>query len=382
MEGAADPTTAVAVAAPETAAAPATGAGAPMTAIQQQLALAQGAALAAQQAAQAAKPAVQQPGQPQQPGQIPQSWIAGKGGGGGGGSSKYEGEGEPSDNLYIMGLPKEFDSDAVQQFFGALGTVIQCKSFGNGYALVRFSTLEGATTVKNSLHGQKPIGCEKPLTITYALGKKSDWYCPKCGDLQFQKNQQCRLCGAPKDENAIPAEGSTEKGKGYGKAMDAGKGFGKAGGNGCFNCGGPHMARECPEGKGAGKPGPYAKGEAIKGKGKEGPMCSINEFIAELVTGGLPGGDQDLEQNCLYVGGLPDDTTNENLYQIFGTFGSLIPKGARIDLGYVGEELKCSGSGYVSFMEATSADMAVLALNGIKLNSGIILEVRKKYEGV
>merc|ERR1711865_442167 len=85
-----------------------------------------------------------------------------------------------------------------------------------------------------------------------------------------------------------------------------------------------------------------------KGEGKDGPMCSMADFITELVSGGLPGGDQSLDMNCISVGGLPTDTTPENLYQIFATFGPLLPRGARVDtVGGMGEE--CTGTGYVSF---------------------------------
>jgi len=30
-----------------------------------------------------------------------------------------------------------------------------------------------------------------------AVPKEGDWFCPACGDLQFQKNAMCRKCGAP-----------------------------------------------------------------------------------------------------------------------------------------------------------------------------------------
>jgi len=299
----------------------------------------------------------------QMQGQMPASWMdiagaaAAQGGGGGdkgkGKKPKYEGEGEPSDNLYIMGLPKEFDGDSVQQFFGAIGNVLQCRSFGNGFALVRFASKEEATMVKTSLHGQKPIGCTEPLTITYSLSKKQDWYCPKCGDLQFQKNTSCRACGQPKDETAIPADGDMpapgSKGKGSGKPP-------------------PQFARSSPYGEaGKGKGG---------GKDKNGPMCTIDAFITELISGGLPGGDQSLDMNCISIGGLPADTVPQNLYEIFATFGPLLPRGARVDtVGGMGEQ--CTGTGYVSFIEASCADMAVLALNGIQLAGGSQLVIQK-----
>jgi len=289
---------------------------------------------------------------------MPASWmdIAGQAAAGGGGydgggkgksmKGKDKGEGEPSDNLYIMGLPKEFDTESVQQFFGAIGNVVQCKSFGHGFALVRFASLQEATMVKTSLHGQKPIGCEEPLTISYSLSKKADWYCPKCGDLQFQRNTTCRQCGQVRDETAIPADGNMpppgQKG--------AGKGF-----------------------PGKGKAGPYM-GEGGKGKGKGGPMCTIDAFVTELISGGLPGGDQSLDMNCICVSGLPADTTMINLYEIFTTFGPLLPRGARVDEGLDGQ---CTGTGYVSFVESSCADMAVLALNGIQLAGGKQLVIQK-----
>jgi hypothetical protein len=138
-------------------------------------------------------------------------------------------------------------------------------------------------------------------------------------------------------------------------------------------------------GKGVGKagksvapiPGPYGKADA-KGRkdGKSnGIMCRMQEFVEELIAGGLPGGGHDPTVNCIYVGGLPKDTKNENLYHIFATFGAIPPKGTTIEAAPSGE---CVGWGLVNFIESTSADMAVMALNGIETNEGGKLEVRRK----
>lgn len=123
---------------------------------------------------------------------------------------------------------------------------------------------------------------------------------------------------------------------------------------------------------------PYSGGPSLFGKGKEsfqkgGAMCNMAEFIEELVAGGLPGGDFDFNKNLVYVGGLPPDTTSHNLYEIFATFGAMPPRGARIQPNASGE---CAGFGYVNYIERHSADMAVLALNGISLADGQSLEVR------
>jgi len=327
------------------------------------------------------------------------------GGKGKGDKAPRDEDGAPSDNLYCAGLPEEFDSESVQQFFGAIGNVQQVKSFGHGYALVRFSSLEEATTVKMSLNGQKPIGCSKPLCLTFAQSeKKIDWKCPRCGDMQFQKNTQCRLCGCPR-----PQSGGAEKGMEISASGDAAGGpkYAEGGDWTCSKCGDlqfkknvvcrlcgnpapgadsslpPPLAQLPVFGKAlnAGK-GSVGKGDSpygVKGgKGfmaKDGPKCCIQDFIDELVVGGLPGGMYDPELNCIYVGGLPEDTEPMHLYQIFAAFGPIPPRGARVDQDVDG---KCSGFGFVNFMEAAGADMAVMALNGIQLTDGVKLEVRMK----
>lgn len=309
-------------------------------------------------------------------------------------AAKYKPEGEASDNLYICGLPTEFDTDSTQQFFSAIGQVLQCKSFGHGYALVRFSSIAEAVTVKNSLTGQKPIGCIKPLTITFAISaKKDDWHCPRCGDLQFQKNSQCRMCGCPRPKAGDPPPGAPP---GSGGADEGGDWKCPSCGDlqfkrnlTCRLCGTPSPGQSSGAvpasvgtlpvfgkvAKGKGKvASPYGdKGKGKDGKDKGGPMCSMSTFIEELVAGGLPGGDFDFTVNSVYVGGLPPDTTSHNLYEIFATFGAMPPRGAKIQPNAIGE---CAGFGYINFMERRCADMAVLALNGIQLPDGQQLEVR------
>merc|ERR1712118_16130 len=38
------------------------------------------------------------------------------------------------------------------------------------------------------------------------LPRTGDWYCPKCGDLQFMKNESCRRCGTDRPEGQGPAQ--------------------------------------------------------------------------------------------------------------------------------------------------------------------------------
>eukprot|EP00930_Biecheleria_cincta_P087640 TRINITY_DN7686_c0_g1_i1.p1 TRINITY_DN7686_c0_g1~~TRINITY_DN7686_c0_g1_i1.p1 ORF type:complete len:382 (+),score=77.33 TRINITY_DN7686_c0_g1_i1:48-1148(+) len=81
-----------------------------------------------------------------------------------------------SDNLYIKGLPAAADESFVKQLFDQYGTVRTCKVLKKNegdprHALVRFSSVEEATTIINTLNGGMLEGFTTPLEITYAVEK-------------------------------------------------------------------------------------------------------------------------------------------------------------------------------------------------------------------
>lgn len=42
-----------------------------------------------------------------------------------------------------------------------------------------------------------PEGCAaSPAACGTRVGRPGDWFCVQCGDMQFARNAQCRLCGA------------------------------------------------------------------------------------------------------------------------------------------------------------------------------------------
>jgi RNA recognition motif-containing protein len=309
----------------------------------------------------------------------------------------------PSDNLYITGLPKEFDTDAVYQFFSACGSVIEAKTLGHGNALVRFSNVEEASMVKDAMTGQQPPGCTKPLGFTFAAAdhKKQDWTCPSCGDLQFARNASCRKCGAAKPSDVslknmglLGPKGEQGKDKGTGKGM-----LGKAKGltaNGdwmCPDCNDLQFARNeicrmCGRPKEGwnesdyaawhaqgGEWGPYGKG---KGKGKKGVFFApgIKGLVDSLIAEGLPGGKFDQNQNALYLTNLPYDVTAEDLYTVFGCFGAIPPRGVRVMPGTPGA--RCYG--FVNFLDQTAAEFAVMAMNGVTQPDGYKLIVKLKNQ--
>jgi len=260
----------------------------------------------------------------------------------------------PSDNLYIKGLPEEFDTDAVNLFFSACGTVTSAKSLGMGAAMVRFASLEEAKMVKENMDGQQPVGCPTALSINFATTKKPDagsWGgAPAWGDSSWDAAQG-GATGGPQEFLSAAMALLQGCGKGAAKGDDGwgASSWGQAGG------------------KGAARPAPYGKGKAKGGPGIQG---LINGLIAE----GLPGGN-DKGNNALYVTNLPPDATEGDLYTIFACFGPMPPRGTRV--------MPCTtpGSrtyGFVNFLDAQQSEFAMMAMNGVTMPDGCQLVVKKK----
>merc|ERR1719191_59310 len=90
----------------------------------------------------------------------------------------------------------------------------------------------------------------------------------------------------------------------------------------------------------------------------------------------LPG-TQDFsnDENALFIAGLPADTTDLDLYKIFGSFGAIPPRGVRAMLG---DDGMCKGFGFVNYVEAGAMEAAMMTLNGTTLPNGKTLTVQPK----
>jgi len=84
----------------------------------------------------------------------------------------------PSDNLYVTNLPHGLDENMVSQFFAIYGNVQQCRVLpcpvpnGKTAALVRFASIDEATSIMRTLNGQVLTGLSEPVQIKYATPKK------------------------------------------------------------------------------------------------------------------------------------------------------------------------------------------------------------------
>merc|ERR1712192_79757 len=90
----------------------------------------------------------------------------------------------------------------------------------------------------------------------------------------------------------------------------------------------------------------------------------------------LPGSDGYAEgANALYVAGLPDDTTDVDLYHIFSGFGAIPPRGIRTMMNEYGT---CKGIAFVNYVHPESLQSAAMTLNGATMPNGNTLTVKPK----
>jgi len=233
-----------------------------------------------------------------------------------------------SDNLYVYDLPSGIDEEQLRALFSQYGTVKQSRLATGGGALVRYSTVDEATWVVENLHGCVPHGLQNPISVKYAAAPK-----PQSGQSSGKGGDRWGKGAFNMWNNAYGGLGALLNSKGFGK------------GKGPFWLPGQKDAKS---------------------------------LVRDLVSGGqLPGGRRwENDENTVFVGGLPEDMTDLHMYTIFATFGAIAPRGAsaRCDK----ETGKCTGIGFVNYLEAASASAAIRTLHGAIMADGSHLTVKKK----
>jgi len=225
------------------------------------------------------------------------------------------GEAPPSERVFVSGLPAGMDDGKLNAIFGAYGTLKDIKNLSQSNScILNFASLDEAKWVVENLDGNMPEGINQPVSVKFAN----------------------------------PPHG-------YGK--------GKGGDNWGQN-------RSYPYGGGKGGKG----GDFDGGKGSASVQILKKGLIqAGVLPGTGKGSKSDAKQ--LYIRGLPSDTSDIDLSDIFAPFGAIPPRGVKAMLNPDGS---CTGVGFVDYVEEACAQAALNALNGTMMPDGTTLRVSVK----
>ncbi|CAK0809119.1 unnamed protein product [Prorocentrum cordatum] len=243
-------------------------------------------------------------------------------------------EPEASNVLVISSLPSGIDEKMVKQVLGPYGGIrFLTMQPHQRAARITFSDAGEAKWIRENLDGNIPEGLTEPVAVRYAP-----------------------TAAAPRP--AVTGGGGCGGGDGGGWG-GGGKGGGGKGGGGYSPYGGGDWGGKCG-----------GKGD-LGGKGG-GPGITV---IKQGLRWSLPGSGWQAGDPELYIGGLPPDTTDGDLYEIFATFGAIPPRGVKAMLSPEGQ---CTGVGFVNFIKLEDAQRACEALNGTMLPNGQWMKVNLK----
>lgn len=250
--------------------------------------------------------------------------------------------GEGGDNLYIRGLPEGIDEPWLKEALTGLAPVVSVRVLpnpspdGTCAALTRFQSATDAARVIELLNGQCPEWCTQRLMVKYATSKGS-----------------------------APARGGGGGG-GYAQKMASGssmEGFGE------------QLAALAGADGGFGGLGDASAVERLLtgGNGMELTAEFLVKMVNEAVV--LPGAEGYQNNDAtIYIAGLPGDTTDDHVYQLFSPLGAIFSV-----------FVKRGGSGgdawtiaFVNFVDPLSAQGAIAMYNGMEIPDGSVLKVKIK----
>lgn len=262
---------------------------------------------------------------------------------------------QPSDTLWVGDLPGTIDEEQVKAVLGVYGNVVRVKmlnvSNGKAACIAELDNISEAKFIVENLNGNVPQGLSQPIVVRFKKNQGQSYVEPS-----FKPN----IVGG----NFGKANGSTTGGDGlcpYGSPARKGSDYGSQAGKG--------SGYSCQAGIGGGA-----------GKGESGipwgTTCDIRTLLVGLKECGTFPTVAKEEIAQLYIAGLPRDTTDLELYQLFTPFGCPIAwNGVK---AMIGNDGMCTGSGFVDVMDYVSAERAMNALHGTVMPDGKLLKVQFK----
>lgn len=288
-------------------------------------------------------------------------------------------DGPPSDNLFISCLPEGMDEAQVAEVFGQYGTVMNCKAVSKNNAefaaLVRFSSIDEAVSVKNQLNGCVPEGLETPVNVRFANAKGGGK--GKAPSQPQYSPGLAQYSGSPVAHYSPYPTSPVKKIASWDQGLYQGKGASKGASKGVPVGSAP--SKGAPIGSAPSSNAYVSSWDQGKGAAAAADQVSMDDVCKGLEESGvLPGGT--MYQNneaAVFVAGLPPDCTDNHLWRMFGSFGPTAPRGVKAMLGDLGN---CKGFGFVNYLEVASAQEAIKTLNGMIMPSGKPLQVKIKTD--
>merc|ERR1712232_831223 len=111
-------------------------------------------------------------------------------------------------------------------------------------------------------------------------------------------------------------------------------------------------------------------GKGCKGKGKG--EYNIKQLTGCVKSSGvLPGGVKwENDEKTVFITGLPEDTTDLDVYKLFAPFGAIALNGAIAFKDKENKE-KCKGVAAVNYLELAAAENCVYCMNNHPMPDGI-----------
>lgn len=346
---------------------------------------------------------------------------------------------EPSDNLFIGDLPPNLDESQLRSVFGAYGTIKNAKMLQPGTsgklaALIQFASVDEAKWIVENVHGNIPQGLSEPVQVRfknnamkgkgkgdgpYGMDNGGKGWTPTWGGKDAGKGWGGKDGGgADSNDNLFIGElpGSMDEGQltsvfgAYGQILSSrllppgssGKRaalikFASAdeakwivenlNGNIPQGLTEPCSVSFKTSSKGGdkggwGDAGGWGKGaQSVDGKGGKGKGgFGIKQLLDGIfASGAMPGGVKyENDDKTLFVGGLPSDTSDIDLFLMFSPFGAIAPKGVTAMPN--ADRTGCKGFGFVNFLDRMAAETAVATLNGTQMPDGTILKINIKQD--